>query len=253
MNLINQPLDFEIEYPDSDGLPMAESDQTREFLIYCVEALDEYFRDRSDVYVSGNSFIYYRQGVPDAVISPDVFVVFGVEKKKRRSYKVWEEGGITPRFVMEITSKTTQEKDEQEKPDKYAQLEVQEYFQYDPTGDYLNPPLKGSVLVKGQYQAIAPAADGTFYSQILGLELRLLDGDLRFFVPQTGEKLLSFQEMDQARRDAEQAQRDAEQARRDAEQARLDAIPRLIEMGLSIAQVAIALGLPLEQVRDYRP
>lgn len=246
MNLINQPLDFEIDYPDSDGLPMAESDQTRDFLIYGVEALDDYFRDRPDVYVSGNSFIYYRQGVPDAVIAPDVYVVFGVEKKKRRSFKVWEEGGITPGFVMEITSKTTQEKDEQEKPHKYAQLGVLEYFQYDPTGDYLRPPLKGAALVGGQYCPIAPTATGSFVSQVLGLELRLIEGELRFFVPETGEKLLSFAEMNQARIDAEQA-------RTEAEQARIEAIPRLLAMGLSVEQVAIALNLTVAQVIAQQP
>ena len=70
-------LKTEIVYPDSDGAPMAESDPTRDYLIYGVEALDIYFQNRADVYVSGNLFIYYKQGVPDAVVAPDVFVVFG--------------------------------------------------------------------------------------------------------------------------------------------------------------------------------
>ncbi|MEH2289203.1 hypothetical protein [Nostoc sp.] len=61
------------------------------------------------------------------MIAPDVFVVFEVDKKKRVSYKVWEEGG-------------------KDKPKKYSLLGVQEYFQYDPTGDHLNPQLKGSYL-----------------------------------------------------------------------------------------------------------
>ncbi len=74
-------------YPESDGKPIAESDWTRDYLFYSVEALNHYFRDRSDVYVSGNLFIYYEQGFPDAVVAPDVFVIFGVEKKKRLIYK----------------------------------------------------------------------------------------------------------------------------------------------------------------------
>ncbi len=82
-------LKTEVVYPDSDGTPMAESDPTRDYLIYGVEALTIYFQNQDNVYVSGNLFIYYKQGIPDAVIAPDVFVVFGVEKKKRRSYKVW--------------------------------------------------------------------------------------------------------------------------------------------------------------------
>ncbi|WP_235526455.1 hypothetical protein [Nostoc piscinale] len=82
MTISSNQLKTEIFYPDSDGKPMAESDPARDYLIYAVEALDIYFQARSDIYVSGNLFIYYKQGIPSAVIAPDVFVVFGVEKKK---------------------------------------------------------------------------------------------------------------------------------------------------------------------------
>jgi Uma2 family endonuclease len=147
MTISPHQLEVEIDYLDSDGAPMAESDPARDYLIYGVEALSIYFQNREDVYVSGNLFIYYKQGVPDAVVAPDVFVVFGVQKRKRRSYKVWEEADKLPSFVLEVTSKTTQENDEEDKPKKYAQLGVEEYFQYDPTGDYLHPQLKGAQWV----------------------------------------------------------------------------------------------------------
>ena len=51
----------EVFYPEGDGLPIAESDPARDYLIYGVEALSLYFQTRSDVYVSGNLFIYYKQ------------------------------------------------------------------------------------------------------------------------------------------------------------------------------------------------
>jgi hypothetical protein len=66
----------DIDYPDSDGLPMAESDFARNYLVYGVEALNFYFRDQPQVYVSGNLFIYYEKSNPKAVIAPDVFVIF---------------------------------------------------------------------------------------------------------------------------------------------------------------------------------
>jgi hypothetical protein len=50
-----------IEYPESDGQPMTESDATRNYLVYCVEALRLFFRGRSQVYVSGNLLIYYQE------------------------------------------------------------------------------------------------------------------------------------------------------------------------------------------------
>ncbi|HEY9906676.1 MAG TPA: Uma2 family endonuclease [Thermosynechococcaceae cyanobacterium] len=250
MTLSTRSPAIEIGYPDGDGQPMSESDPTRDYLIYAVSTLDLYFRDRPDVYVSGNLFIYYKQGLPDAVVSPDAFVIFGVEKKKRRSYKVWEEGGKLPDFVLEITSKTTQENDELEKPGKYQRMGVLEYFQYDPTGDYLQPALKGSRLVDGEYQPIPrnqwPEGTVVLYSESLELELRLLPGgELRFYDPQTGQRLMDHAETDRARREAEQA-------RREAEQARLDAVPRLLEMGLSVEQVATALGLTVQGIEEGR-
>jgi len=218
--MTQSPLKTPIFYTEPDGAPMAESDPARDYLVYGVEALKLYFQNRSDVYVSGNLWLSYQQGVPDAVVAPDVFVVFGVENRQRRSYKVWEENGKTPDWVLEVTSRSTRHKDEQEKPQTYAQMGVTEYFQYDPTGDYLNPPLKGRRLVGNNYQAIAPnyMEDGNLCltSQVLGLEMRLLtDGRLRFFNPQTGEYLRSPQESEQERlRERQRADRAQQKADR---------------------------------------
>jgi Uma2 family endonuclease len=275
-----QPLSL-IHYPDTDGQPMTESDPTRDYLTYGVEALRLFFRSRRNIYVSGNLFIYYEEGSNQKSISPDVFVIFGVSKRKRRSYKTWQEGNRLPAFVLELTSFSTRKQDEESKPQLYEQLGIQEYFQFDPTGDYLNPPLKGRRLVNGQYQAMAltPLADGNsrLYSETLGLELRLevpqtelrslgpsaSTWDLRFYDPVTGMRLLNFEETEQARekaeqeRDAAEQERDAAEQERDAaeqerdtvQQEREAAVPRLLAMGLSLEQVAGALNLTLEDVQ----
>lgn len=39
-------------------------------------------------YVAGNLFVYYEEGDPTQVVAPDVFVVKGVPRQKRRTYKV---------------------------------------------------------------------------------------------------------------------------------------------------------------------
>jgi Uma2 family endonuclease len=199
---------FDITYPDGDGLPMAESDATRDYLIYSVEALDSYFQDCPDVYVSGNLFIYYERGNPKAVVAPDVFVVLGVEKKQRPSYKIWEEQDKIPDFVIEITSKSTASEDRGTKKGLYAYLGVKEYFQYDPTADYLNPPLQGFRLAEGNYLPIPGHTTPerlSIFSEVLGLELWLEpNGEMRFYSPTIGEKLLSPKEMGQAKYLAEQ-------------------------------------------------
>ncbi|MBO1346319.1 MAG: Uma2 family endonuclease [Hormoscilla sp. GUM202] len=209
---------------------MAESDATRKYLVYGVEALQQYFRHRSDVYVSGNLWVSYEEGVPEAAVCPDVFVVFEVEKRQRETYRVWEENGKTPDWVLEVTSSITQQEDEQDKPEIYSLIGVKEYFQYDPTGDYLNPLLKGRRLVDSRYQDMIPSRlfDGTvvFDSAVLGLKMQLLpDGRLRFLVPSGGEYLLTPGESERERvRERERANYEKERADRLA--------AKLIELGI---------------------
>ena len=81
-----------IHYPKRDGKPMAETDVHIDVLIYLREALRDYFRNEPQVYVAGNMLFYYEEGNPAACVAPDVFVVQGVAKGERRTYKLWEEG-----------------------------------------------------------------------------------------------------------------------------------------------------------------
>jgi len=216
----------DVSYPESDGEPMAESDFQRDPLIYAVKALHMHFEQRPDVYVSGNLLIYYIEGDPYKSIAPDVFVVFGVPKYRRPIYKVWEEGK-GPDVVIEITSKTTRKRDEEDKPLIYRDLHVQEYFQYDPTGDYLSPPLRGRRLdASGTYHPIPPArtpnGKGSILvlpSQVLDLELHLEGDRLRLFDPASKSYLLSHEEEREIRMQEMQARAQAE-ARAQAAEAR---------------------------------
>ena len=106
----------EIEYPDSDGQPMAESDVHADEMIYLRLALREHFRAVPDVYVAGNLFFYFKQGDPRAVVAPDLFVVKGIPKGRRKKYLLWEEGRV-PCFVVEVTSDSTQREDLTSKKD----------------------------------------------------------------------------------------------------------------------------------------
>ncbi len=244
-----------IIYPDCDGQPMTESDATRDYLLYCVEVLKLYFKGRPNVYVSGNLFVYYEEGNPKASISPDIFVIFGVSNRKRRSYKTWQEGGKLPNFVLEITSRSTKRQDQEEKPRLYASLGIEEYFQYDPTADYLQPQLQGARLVEGTYQPLPLASSSTelpfIHSQVLGLDLQLHPSypelglapaaqALRFYDPQTGAKLLSRYELELLREALQeenehiQQERDAAQQERDAAQQRAEALAaRLRSLGIN--------------------
>ena len=214
------PTPVAVEYPSSDGQPIAETDHQRTPLTYAVEALRHHFRDRADVYVSGNLFIYYREGDPQAVVAPDVFVVLGAHSADRSIYRLWEEPK-GPDFVLEITSRSTRREDQVSKRELYRSLGVREYWQFDPTDDYLEPPLQGLELVAGDYRPL-PArelSDGMRQaaSAVLGLELRLSERGLRFRDPRTGRDLPNLAEEAEARqRETEARQRETE-ARQNAE------------------------------------
>ena len=117
-----------------------------------------------------------------------MFVVWGVPKKERDNYLVWKEGK-TPDLVIEITSKSTRREDRKKKWELYRDvLLVTEYFQFDPTEDYLKPPLQGFRLIDGDYTSIEPV-DGRLPSEILGLHLERDGKKLRLFNPMTGARV----------------------------------------------------------------
>jgi Uma2 family endonuclease len=207
-----------IHYPERDGKPMAETDVHIDVLIYLREALKDHFRDEPQVYVAGNMLLYYEEGNPAACVAPDIFVVQGVSKRERRTYKLWEEGQ-PPTVIFEITSRGSRLEDLGTKRALYAMLGVQEYFLYDPLGEYLRPPLQGYRLQQGEYERVLPGDQGQLVSQALSLELRLHDGQLLVVNPATGERLLTPAEAHAARRNEAEA-RQAEAAARQAAEAR---------------------------------
>lgn len=191
--MLTHPTQQEDIYPDSDGKPMAESDFQRDYLLYAVEVLEHHFREREDVYVSGNLLIYYEEGKPHRSVAPDVFVVFGVPGHNRRVYKLWEEK-VVPQFVLEITSISTKRHDLNTKKSLYARLGVQEYWLYNPKDFSTAPPsLQGFSLVSGHYRPIRRTFGGSYHSRLLGLELRLFEQkDLLFYDHQTGNFLYPY-------------------------------------------------------------
>jgi Uma2 family endonuclease len=197
----------EIEYPDSDGKPMAESDTHRDVMADAlIFPLKEYYRQRSDVYVTGNLLLYYQKGNPRVRVAPDVFVVFGVPNRERRTYKLWEEGKA-PDVVFEITSKSTRKEDLRDKRYLYEEWGVQEYFLFDPLREYLKPPLQGFRLQRAYFIPLEPQPlpddEWQLESKVLGLLLQTQDSMLRLYDPQTGQCLRTHREEADARRAAE--------------------------------------------------
>ncbi len=222
-----------IEYPSSDGEPLAESDHQYIPLTDTVSTLRNRYKDRTDVYVAGDMLVYYVLNDPSTSVVPDVFAVFGaLGNHPRDSWVVSREGGRAPDFVLEVASRSTWRRDREEKREIYAGIGVAEYWRFDPMGEYFEAPLEAERLVDGTYQPIPidRDADGTLrgYSEVLGLELCVFaDLSLRLYDPLNGVWLLNHQRSEEARLVAESELEHEREARRIEREGRLVAEARI--------------------------
>jgi len=207
------PLAREVYYPESDGRPMGETQAHAKVMIDLLNVLERRYASVPDVYVWGNMFLYYQQGNPKSCVAPDLFLVKGVDKHVRRTYKLWEERRV-PSLVIEVTSKDTRNEDLDKKA-VYERLGVEEYLLFDPLGEYLRPQLQGYRLMAGRYEAMTLEADGSLVSGTTGLRLAPEGQRLRLRDSITGEPLLWNEELAEAQRAAEER---AEQEARRADQ-----------------------------------
>ena len=181
-----------LQYPESDGEPMAETPKHQQIMIDCMDMLRSYFREVPDVYIGGNMLLYYEEGNPRKSISPDVFMVRGLSQKDLRTYKTWEQPP-TLDFVLEVASPSTFENDFTVKKEIYAKiLRVKEYYIYDPYHE-IEPAFIGFRLVGEDYQEIE-FVNERLPSEVLGLELGERNGVLRLYNPVTEEWLSTSQE-----------------------------------------------------------
>ncbi|NEP09632.1 MAG: Uma2 family endonuclease [Symploca sp. SIO2C1] len=225
-------------YPESDGLPL--SDNTIQFrLITTLQGgIDALFADDPNVFVAADLLWYpveAVEGVPESQ-APDVMVVFGRPKGDRRSYKQFTEDNIAPQVVFEILSKSNTSKEMLNKFNFYERHGVEEYYLYDPATNSLKGWLK-------QNNRLIPIDNMEgWISPRLGSRFETANGALELYRPD-GQRMETYVET------SKRAQQEAQRAEQEAK-ARRDAIPRLLALGLSVAQVAEALDLSVEEVNQ---
>lgn len=200
----------EIEYPESDGRPMGETDLHRWWMIRIYDLLKYRYRHQQ-VYVGSDLLVYYVPGDPKKFVVPDDFVVLNCNPARRRTFQIWAEQRV-PNAVIEVTSRKTKRQDQLVKPKIYAHIGVRELFLFDPTLDYLNTALLGFRLDQGIYVPLEGSA-GALECLELGLLLRLEGDRLVIEDAATGLALLTEAEAEQARAEAEQARAEAAEAR----------------------------------------
>jgi Uma2 family endonuclease len=196
-NVDIQPTE-EIFYPSEDGQPLAETYAHLMAIFAILSVLKQYVEAESAQFsrsidkpgtVLSNQFLYYSKGYPRLRLDPDVMVIFNVAGGGRDHYKTWKEGEV-PSVVFEVTSNGTKEKDQDFKRVLYKQLGVQEYWQFDPKGEWIPEKLKGEWLHEGRYR---PITNGR--SAVLRLRLEVEGMLICFYREDNGEKLLTPDEL----------------------------------------------------------
>ena len=200
MSRIQTPPDTDIEYPESDGKPMGETDLHRNWMRRLYDMLHYHFRNEQ-VYIASDLLLYYEEGDVRKFVVPDIFVVKDSDRGFRRTFRTWDEGRI-PNFIIEVTSKWTRTEDEMYKPHRYEMIGVRELFLYDSTGDYLKTRLQGFRLEHDGYVRIEPGSSGVLESEELDLQLSLESGDLILRDRATGNVLPTEAEAERAAREA---------------------------------------------------
>jgi Uma2 family endonuclease len=228
--------------------------------------------------------IYWRETEPaeEGAEAPDWFYVPNVppnlDGEIRRSYVLWREH-IAPLIALEFASGNGDEERDRTplsrtddgavtKPGKFWVYEQVMRIPYYGIYEINSGRLEVYRLIDGYYRLLELNERGHFPIVLLGVELGLWQGSyqnqemlwLRWW-DEEGNLLLIGDERAELERlrgekqreiaeSAEQARQQAEQARQAEFQARRAAIPRLLGMGLSVEQVAEALGLSVEEVRE---
>ncbi|MFN6271903.1 MAG: Uma2 family endonuclease [Microcystis sp.] len=208
--------------------PPLESDLHLQQIIILLNCLELLWQEKNDYYASGNLTIYYNeeQLKKRDFCGPDFFVVLDTEKRPRKSWVVWGEGGKYPNVIVEILSPSTANIDRNKKKNLYQNtFRTPNYFWFDPE----SLELQGFRLIAGQYQAIAANENGYLWSEQLELYLGIFDRKLRYFTVD-GQLVPTPQEAELQQRQAkEQILLEKEQERQAKEQALLEKEQALLE------------------------
>ena len=164
--------------------------------------LEAYFSDRNDVLISGAGYLRNDPRNEEEQFAPDCVVAFGVDSEaivSRNGYVI-QHAGKPPDFVLEVASRRTGRRDYTVKREGYAGYGVREYWRFDHTGGrYHDTALAGDMLTGEEYTPVPINRDlnGLLWghSEVLGLDLCWDEGVLRLRDPESGNFLLTPQEM----------------------------------------------------------
>jgi Uma2 family endonuclease len=201
---------------DSDE-PELETDFHRDQIDLLLRLMKWIWRDRNDIYCSGNTTVYYDQNqrTNRNFRGPDIYVVLDADPRQRKSWMIWREGGRYPNLVIELLSPATAKVDRTTKKELYQDVwRLPNYVWFHPE----KMEFKGFRLVNDRYEEIQPTNAGWLWLDQLELFLGIHDRTLRLFTA-TGEMLLFEEEAARLEIEAAKRERDQERSARESAQA----------------------------------
>ena len=181
--------------------------------------LSQYLGHPDTTLVTGERYVILGPDFdPNDCRYPDLLVAFGVDPAAylaRNGYMISEQGK-PPDFILEVASRHSANFDRGVKKDYYERLSVGEYWLFDSVGEFYGFVLKGYRLVDDRYEEVEAreASPGVFegYSAALNLILRVEDGVLGLYDPDTGKHIPTFQS-ERARAESAEARAETAEAR----------------------------------------
>ena len=171
-----------------DEMAMPEGDLHSQAKMGAWQALKGYFsRQQRRVYVGSELPVYYPA---ERRFAPDLVVVLDAEAHPRSKWVVSHEGkGLD--WVLEVHVGGERKKDAEYNVERSARVRIPEYFIY----DRARQRLYGYRLPSPEAREYVPIASegGRFNSEVLGLELQVEEGRLRFWAGSA--LLLEYEEL----------------------------------------------------------
>ena len=202
-----------VQYPSSDGQPMADNTLQFQWIVTLQGNLDIAYRGDPTVFVAGDHLIY---PLEDDTIrqAPDVYVAFGRPKGHRGSYAVAEEGGIFPQVIFEVWSPGNRQQAMEDKREFYEKYGAEEYY-------IVYPEFPSHVdawrAVDGAFVRVEDIA--AWRSPRLGIRFEIRRGKLTVYHAD-GRRFLSHVELGEfAERETERADQEHERAEAEAKRA----------------------------------
>ena len=177
-----------IDYPDSDGQPMADNTKQFRWIVVIKENLELLYVADPQVFVAGDLQWYSVEGDNTIRQAPDAMVVVGRPKGDRGSYRQWQEDNLAPQVVFEILSPGNRVGEMLRKLGFYDRHGVEEYYIYD------SDRLELTGLLRGEQGLEVIEAINGWVSPRLQIRFQIIDQGLEIYRPD-GQRFLTYSEL----------------------------------------------------------